>query len=342
MKNLKPLEVKKMNASKVKTNINTKCVGQPLTVEFGYTNINPTRTPKLDELDFYDNPILYLPWSFNHQRRSFIYQVIHTKSYYLKEGKRLNVSDSEISETYTKLFYFREEIAAFTHREEFDKYLFDCYLQELEQAQHERMSYQNATLFEQLMQHNSTPERVWESIEQLTKSIKSLDTERKSLFDQLKRKTITAVDFDQQRAPLDDMIADKYDLQQSLLLRYKRMVDSAKYRRRHYLKLAFVTASISLDSIFFDEVQLKLLSVCRFYVSEYCRWFNKTFKSEIAESARLLKLENRKQKRLANKKPNPRLEVLRPYLESDLSYQSIADKTNIPKSTVIRLLKEAC
>ena len=52
------------------------------------------------------------------------------------------------------------------------------------------------------------------------------------------------------------------------------------------------------------------------------------------------KQAKRKQKQALNPKVDLRLEKLKPYLNSELSYQKIADTTGIPKSTVRSLMKK--
>lgn len=332
-------QVIKANATEIKKRIVSNCSEVPLKFEFERTGINPTNTRTVD-LDFYNNPILVTPWSYNQQRSGFIYRVIHSMSYYLGEGNKLGVSDTEIFETFTKLTYSLQEIEAFTHRKEFDEYLFGCYLQTVDEEQQERFDYENAGLYDKMMMHNSTPDIIWKSIQRVTKDVKSLDSERHTLYSKLKYKQINGKSFDKLITPLDEQIGRNRNSQQYLLKRYKRMVDSQKYRRRHYLKMAFQTAKPYLKGVSYNPVECGTVSLCTFYIEEYCRWFNRTFKQEIVETSRLDKLAKRKQKRSERKKPNPRLEILKPFLNSGVPEQCIADQTGIPKSTVNRLMKK--
>jgi hypothetical protein len=58
----------------------------------------------------------------------------------------------------------------------FDGYLFDCFVQVLEEEHEERYGYLQASLLEQLMMHNSTPERILESMNSVGKEIKSVSS----------------------------------------------------------------------------------------------------------------------------------------------------------------------
>lgn len=343
MKNINKTEanpqVIKANASAIHSRIKSNCSEIPLTFEFKRNGFSPTNATSPVDLDFYNNPIFSTPWTNNQQRSSFIYGVIHTKSYYLAEGLKLGISDEEIYETFTKLCHSVQEIEAFTHRKEFEEYLFECYLQELENEQEERLSYQNAPLLNQLMMNNSTPELVWKSILNVTKSIKSLDDERKNLYYQLKYKKITGSDYDSLINPLDQQIDLAHEYQEHLLWTYKRMVDNT-FRRRQRLKLAFSNTHQSLNNMGVKPIECRTITICNFYIDEYCRWFNRTFKAEIAETRRLEKSTKRRQQRLDKKKPDPRLDLLKPYLGSSLSFKLISDETGIPKSTVQRLMKK--
>lgn len=332
-------QVTMANASDIKSRIKANCSDIPLTFKFKRNGVSPTNDTSPVDLDFYNNPIFTTPWTRNQQRSQFIYTVIRTHSYYIVEGKKLGVGDEEIFRTFTRLCHSLQEIEAFTHRKEFEEYLWKCYLQELEDEHEERLSYQNAPLLNQLMMNNSTPELVWKSILSVTKSIKSLDDQRKNLYYQLKYKKISGSDYDNLINPLDEQIDQAHEYQEHLLWTYKRMVDNT-FRRRQRLKLAFANTHRSLNNMSVKPIECRTITLCNFYIDEYCRWFNQTFKREIAETQRLEKLAKRKQKRLANKKPDSRLEVLRPFLNSGLSEQRIAEQTGIAKSTVNRLMKK--
>lgn len=333
-------QVKKANASAIKKRIQSNCECIPLTFEFESTSSNPNDNSTPGDLDFFINPLITTSWSYNYERSRFIYQVIHTKNYYLKVGNKLGVSDAEIYTTFTKLCYSLQEIDAFTHKKEFDTYLFDCYEQVLSEEEDERLTYLNAPLLQKMMLHNTTPDRVWSSVLEVTSGIKSLDRELQDLFTDLKFRRISGSNFDQQREPLDLLIEQKREYQQYLLQKYKHMADSGKYRRRHFLKMAFRTAKRSLEGTFYEPVNCGTLSLCNFYISEYCRWYNKTFSDEITTTQQQKRSDKRMQKRLATKKSDPRIELLRPYLTSGLSYQKIATETGIPKTTVVNLLKK--
>lgn len=332
-------QVTKANASVIKKRINSNSESFPLTFEFERTNIKPITYSKVKEVDFYNNSLVSAPWKFNQQRSRFIYHVIHNKFYYLADGNKLKVSDTEIYSTFTKLIYGLTEIESFTHRKEFEQFLFECYLHEVNQEQQEMLNFQNATLLQQLMLHHSTPQLIQESIVKLNDKVKALNSELTDLFNDLKYKRINAHVFEELRVPLDERLVQMREHQQYLFQEYKRLTDSGKYRRRHFLKMAFKTTKRSLEGTFYEPVSCGTLSLCNFYIDEYCRWFNKTFTAEIDNTHKQVKLEKRKQKRQSTKKPNPRLELLKPYLNSDLSYQSISNETGISKTTVMRILK---
>ncbi|WP_343637518.1 hypothetical protein [Fluviicola sp.] len=339
-KNEENPQVIKANASDIKKRINANCTKTPLKLDFKRTGVSPTTNTRSVELDYYNRPISSTTWSYNQQKSEFTYQVIHTKSYYIVEGKRLGITDAEIFKTFTKLVYSLQEINEFTHRTEFDKYLFDCYLEVLEEEEAERISYHNASLLDKVKMSNSTPRLILQSLEEVAKRIKTKDSELRELDRELKNRQITGANFDLLRDPIDSSLNGLRKEQANLLAKYKRMVETTKYRRRHFLKMAFKTTKRSLGHTSYKPVECGTISLCKFYIEEYCSWFNRTFKAEIAEARKLEKSAKSKQKRLANKEPDPRLEVLRPFLNSGLSKQRIADQTGIPTSTVRRLMEK--
>lgn len=333
-------QVKKANANAIKSRIKEKCSKIPLNFEFKRTSSSRAKMAGATDLDFYSNPIFTTTWTHNQQRSSFIYAVIHDKTYYNAEGTRLGVKESEVYERFTQLTYSLAEIDQFTERTMFDSYLFDCFVQLLEEEHEEKHGYLEASLLDQLLMHNSTPERILDSLNSVGKDIKSVSSKLDSLYVQLKYRQIEPDSFGELREPLDVRLENLRDKQEYLMAMYKRMVETQKYRRRKHLHAAFKTASRSLNHTSYQPVECGTVSLCNFYIAEYCSWYNRTFKSEIEETRKMEKQAKRKQKQALNPKVDLRLEKLKPYLNSELSYQKIADKTGIPKSTVRSLMKK--
>ena len=333
-------QVKKANAKAIKSRIKEKCSKIPLNFKFEQTSASRSKMAGATELDFYHKPIFTTTWTHNQQRSSFIYAVIHYKTYYNGEGTRLGVKESEIYEKFTQLTYSLAEIEQFAERKKFDSYLFDCFVQLLEEEHKEKHDYLEASLLNQLLMHNSTPSRILESMNSVAKEIKSVSSKLDSLYAQLKYRQVELDTFGALREPLDVRLEKLRDKQEYLMAMYKRMVETQKYRRRKHLHAAFKTASRSLNHTSYQPVECGTVSLCNFYIAEYCSWYNRTFKAEIDETRKMEKQAKRKQKQVQNQKVDLRLEKLKPYLNSELSYQKIADKTGIPKSTVRSLMKK--
>lgn len=333
-------QVKKANAKEIKLRIRAKCSKIPLNFKFERTSASRSKMAGATDLDFYSKPIFTTTWTHNQQRSNFIYAVIHDKTYYNGEGAKLGVKESEIYEKFTQLTYSLAEIEQFTERKMFDSYLFDCFVQLLEEEHEERQGYLQASLLEQLLMHNSTPKRILDSINRVGKDIKSVSSKLDSLYGQLKYKQIQPDAFGALREPLDVRLENLRHKQEYLMAMYKRMVETQKYRRRKFLKMAFIKAKRSLNQESYPPVECGTISLCNFYITEYCSWYKVTFKAEIAAVRKLKIKQNRKLKRLEHKKADPRLRLLIPFLNSDLSYQHIANETQIPKSTVRNLLKK--
>lgn len=333
-------QVKKANAKAIISRIKDKCSKIPLNFEFQKTSASRAKMAGATELDFYSKPIFTTTWTHNQQRSNFIYAVIHDKTYYNGEGAKLGVKESEIYEKFTQLTYSLAEIEQFTERKKFEGYLYDCYVQVIDEEGEEEWGYKTASLLNQLLMYNSTPVRVFASLTSVTKDIKSVSSKLDSLYTQLKYRQIEPDVFGTLREPLDIRLENLRDKQEYLMSMYKRMVDTQKYRRRKYIKAAFKTASRSLNHTSYQQVACGTISLCNFYIAEYCSWYNRTFKSEIEETRKMEKQAKRKQKQALNPKVDLRLEKLKPYLNSELSYQKIADTTGIPKSTVRSLMKK--
>lgn len=333
-------QVKKANAKAIKSRIKEKCSKIPLNFEFKRTSSSRAKMAGAIDLDFYSKPIYTTRWTHNQQRSNFIYAVIHDKTYYNGEGAKLGVKESEIYEKFTQLTYSLAEIEQFTERKKFEGYLYDCYVQVIEEEGEEEWGYKTASLLNQLLMYNSTPERILDSLNSVGKEIKSVSSKLDNLYVQLKYRQIEPDSFVTLREPLDVCLENLRDKQEYLMSIYKRMVDTQKYRRRKYTKAAFKTASRSLNHVSYQPVECGTVTLCNFYIAEYCSWYNRTFKSEIEENRKMEKQAMRKQKQALNPKVDLRLEKLKPYLNSELSYQKIADKTGIPKSTVRDLMKK--
>lgn len=333
-------EVKKVNASSIKRNIKTNCKTSAYSFDYLESN-SPITDARVPEFDFYSNPINSQSWTYNFKRSTFIYQVIRHKVFYLKEGKSLGITSEEIFERYTQLIYSLQEIEKFEHIEEFNKYLYTCLLKVFEEEECEKNALNNDSLLEQLMLHNSTPLLILKSINETEKSIKVVDLSIRSIFDDLRFKRINTSDFDNMREQLDKRMVKLRIHQECLATSYKRIIETTKYRRRKYLKLYFsdVKAVLNLDSELLPNIDCKTVSVCTFIIEEYCRWYNRTFSNQILETRKQDDKLKRQMKRKACLKPDVRLEKLMPYVNSKLSKRQIASITGIPKSTVIRLMK---
>jgi len=333
-------QVKKANAKAIKSRIKAKCSTNILEFDFERTSASYSTKVATIELDFYGKPVYTTAWTYNEQRSKFIYAVIHDKTYYNSEGAKLGISENEIFEKFTQLTHSLTEIEQFTQRKMFDSYLFGCFEQVLEEEQKERFGYLKASLLNQLLMHNSTPELILGSMKSAGDDIKSLSSKLDSLYSQLKHRQIDPIDFGMLRKPLDVRLEILRDKLEYLTACYKRIVETQKYRRRKFLHRVFKTASRSLNHTSFQPVECGTISLCNFYIAEYCSWYNLTFMAEIDEARNTENQAKRRLKRTENKKSDIRLDMLKPYLHSELSYQKIANNTGIPKSTVRNLLKK--
>lgn len=323
-------EVKRVNASEIKRRINRNCNEVPLHFEIQY--IDGLSYKSNNQLyDYYGNPISQSSWTVNQKRSNLIYKAIFEKRFNKTEGGKLGVSETEIFQKFTQLTYSLQEIEVLAFREEFEAYLFNSLQLELKEEAQEIDNYVKASVFDQLMLHNSTPRLIFASIKEEERKISEVDEQLRTLFTDLKFRRIDVLEFEKQREPLDRRMEKLRSHQLFLVSNYKRMVETTKYRRRKFLKMCF---SYSQS----DIADCRTVSLCNFYIDEYCRWFNRLYSVQISETQKL----NRKLKRRKGKATqiDHRLELLKPYLNSEFSYQKIADETGIPKSTVVRLIKK--
>lgn len=130
----------------------------------------------------------------------------------------------------------------------------------------------------------------------------------------------------------------------------KKSITSSKNKRRQNLKKCFgLHNEIKNDQEHLDQFNYKTIKLAWFVLEEYCRWFNRVHENEIKQHQKEIANQKKREKRKAEK-PNTkqsklkaeRSDIIQKLLQSNpnLNSTQIANETEIPRSSVSRLMKK--
>lgn len=341
--------MEKMNFTTLKNQIKLMVDTYYLTHEYEQTNDPYPNKSKEEYSDYLGKTIdLKGAWSKNQEKHAFIYVVIFNKLYYRKEGLKLGVTDFEIQDTFNKFIRTIEVYEGFEHKAEFRQYLWQKTLEVFELEKREQKDYQDKTFLRRLLDTDSMLILHLKQIDIVRKDFMRIDGRIRSMLNDWKNKQITGSEMDAIREQLDNSREYFRNKLYYLQEKYKTVSENGHYRRRKLLKNCFSYKELDeANSEAPMELNYKNLTTVKFIVEEYCRWYNKRFSNEIKDANKIAvnraKQAKRKQLKLNSKQytqKQERIQLVERLYKEKMSIREIAKQTQLPRSTVNRIVSE--
>lgn len=292
-----------------------------------------------------DNSRYKASWTRKSKKYTFIYKVIFSATYWVEEGNKLNVSDGEIQDVFNSFARRLEVVESFDHLDEFSLHLYNQCLSVLAKEKGEVNDYNKQSTFRKWLDKDSTLDLQLKEINVIRRTLNKLNNELESAIKDWRFKKINETELDEIRNLKDKDIWYFEDYLEHLTDKYKRVSETAKYKRRKFLKSCFDRKDQLIEQpVENPKLIFKNTSSLSFMISEYCKWFNKVkFPNEIKQAVKDKNNARLKGERAFKVAPRQlelerRTNILTPYIDSNKSYAKIAIEVDLPKSTVQRIL----
>ncbi len=333
--------MKKLSCRAILKEIKRKTEEEILVLEYTHSN-DPYpvyQYPQPEETNYKGEVVKFtFGWARRQKKNMFMYRVIFDYIFYTMEGKKLKVSDGEIQTLFNTYFRRLEVVESFEHRDEFTTHLYAQAMEVLETENREAEEHKSQGFLRRLLDKDSTLELQVKKIREIEQKLRKLNNDMKQARSDWDDKEITGSELDEIREGKDRSIAYFTAYLIHLNDKYKRTSESAKYRRRKFLKSCFDSKHLYGTDIPVESPVLvfKNASTLKFIIEQYCSWYNNVkFVNEIAEAK---KPKPSKQELIRLARISAIEEQLK--LDPDISNRQLSKVLKIPKSSLDALVSK--
>ena len=346
--------MEKLNYSALKRDITTTSISANRVLDLEQNNGDCPYHEWLDISQSDSNAInIANSWKKKVAKTDFIYNTIHDNNqfFYSSKANELNVSLTEINTTYNRYITVVNVIENKLKINENSDFVMDLYSearQVIVDEKKEKIEFQNKGTLRKILDKNPIIQQQRDDIYQVTKSIYDVNSQRQILSKKIMDKEISVKDAQNE---IDELYFYKEKFEEHLINlsnRYRQKIQSAKYKRRRFLKKCFNINDLESEvpgNIV--TISYKTIEVGKFVIEEYCRWFNNKYEQEIKLKRKETINENKRIKRLEQKSETPQIQLkkertiqVEELFVDGLSNRQIAKETNIPPTSVDRIIKE--
>ncbi len=239
----------------------------------------------------------------------------------------------------------QDKFNSFEHKDEFREYVHKLAVDSLKTVRNEQKKFDEQNLVFRILYSNPTMKARRKQISSIRDRVTHLNEVMTQNMQRYKEREISIQEFDDIRCDVDELLEYYYEKIQELNSEYGKVSDLPQYKRRRRLMMSFRIDDLEPhERIFIPQFFFRNKTTINFLIEEYCRWFNNVkFKEEIEDQQRETKNRKRREDRAMKtsdqeKKRKKNQRKLKKYLDSPLSYGEISRITEIPKTTVRRLL----
>ncbi|MGV6862606.1 MAG: hypothetical protein ACWA41_12605 [Putridiphycobacter sp.] len=336
------------NYDKLKKQVRKLCKEQPLIKEYKHSDERYPRNVE-QERSFDGEVIPTIGSNSRFQRKSqFIYNVIFSGIYHNNEGDKLKVSDAEIQTKFNKYYRWVEVLESFDIEDEFIQEIYQEARQVLEDEQAELDDFENSKWIEKVLHPDKYLVSLRSELLRYKIELKKIDKKKYELHDSIKYRKIKGEQYDIEMDKLEDGYHLFRSLIDSRMMKYKQKSETAFERKRLRLRGCFEFKDLhNPDPVPNPRLKYRNIVVTSFLVNEYCQWKKGRIRTVQANTREQRKNEKKKQKRADNKSNTPqaiqyeeRKSQIRPLWERGINPSKIAKQTEIPKSTVQRIVND--
>ena len=241
-----------------------------------------------------------------------------------------------------------EVYESFEVEAEFIQHIYSSARRVMEEDKADIEAFENGPLLNKLINRGDTFATLKMEVVRLSKMMREVDKLRYKFLDKIKKRTITGVEYDKKLDELDEayhMFRSQYE---HMFSRYKLESERGLQRRRTRMRQCVQSKYLyTAEPVDNPELNYGTITQCTFLIEEYCRWHNDRVRGAVKLEKREEKAAKKRESRAIKKATTPqfkqkqeRIEIITPLLDEGMNPNQISAATNIPKSTVQRLVKE--